>query len=86
MFPAGTGRQLLDTAEGRVACASRELTKIAAALVSRDRELHEQMRVFLDRDSEPAPASWDVLLARTPDQLKERMSTILTLQALGAAS
>ncbi len=88
MSPAGTGRQLLDADEARVARASRELTKIAAALVSRpmDRELHEQMLGFLNRESEPALASWDVLVARTPDELKERISTVLTAQALRRAS
>lgn len=88
MSPAGTGRQLLDADEARVARASRELTKIAAALVSRpmDRELHEQMLGFLHRESEPALASWDVLVARTPDELKERISTVLTAQALRRAS
>lgn len=88
MSPAGTGRQLLDADEARVARASRELTKIAAALVSRpmDRDLHEQMRGFLARESEPALASWEVLLARTPDELKERISTVLTAQALRRAS
>ncbi|WP_327740614.1 hypothetical protein OG749_47145 (plasmid) [Streptomyces nojiriensis] len=86
--PVGTGRQLLDSDEARVARASRELTKIAAALVSRpmDRDLHEQMRAFLDSESEPALTSWDVLLARTPAQLKERISTVLTVQALRTAS
>lgn len=88
MSSAGTGRQLLDADEARVARASRELTKIAAALVSRpmDRDLHEQMRAFLDSDSEPALASWDLLLARTPAELKERISTVLTVQALRTAS
>ncbi|MGW7199018.1 hypothetical protein [Streptomyces chryseus] len=87
MSPADTGRQLLDADEARVARASRELTKIAAALVSRpmDRELHEQMLGFLTRESEPALASWDVLVARTPDVLKERISTVLTAQALQRA-
>ncbi|MFD8416559.1 hypothetical protein ACFV2Q_33260 [Streptomyces sp. NPDC059650] len=86
--PAGTGRQLLDADEARVARASRDLTKIAAALVSRpmDRDLHKQMRAFLDSESEPALASWDALLARTPAQLKERISTVLTVQALRTAS
>ncbi|MFD8887515.1 hypothetical protein ACFV0H_34255 [Streptomyces erythrochromogenes] len=86
--PAGTGRQLLDADEARVARASRDLTLLAAALVSRpmDRDLHEQMRAFLDSESEPALASWDVLLARTPAQLKERISTVLTVQALRTAS
>ncbi|MFD8947758.1 hypothetical protein ACFV0B_02710 [Streptomyces xanthophaeus] len=86
--PAGTGRQLLDADEARVARASLALTTIAAALVSRpmDRDLHEQMRAFLDGESEPALASWDALLARTPAQLKERISTVLTVQALRTAS
>ncbi|GAA1227377.1 hypothetical protein [Streptomyces rhizosphaericus] len=86
--PASTGRQLLDTDETRVARASRHLTKIAAAMVSQpmDRDLHEQMRGFLARESEPALASWEVLLARTPDELKERISTVLTAQALRRAS
>ncbi|MER6199856.1 hypothetical protein ABT234_21105 [Streptomyces sp. NPDC001586] len=86
--PAGTGRQLLDADEARVARASRDLTLLAAALVSRpmDRDLHAQMRAFLDSESEPALASWDVLLARTPAQLKERISTVLTVQALRTAS
>ncbi|WP_245239070.1 hypothetical protein [Streptomyces sp. MZ04] len=88
MSPADTGRQLLDADEARVARASRELTKIAAAIVSRpmDRDLHEQMRAFLARESEPALASWDVLLTRTPDELKERISTVLTAQALRSSS
>ncbi|WP_374227779.1 hypothetical protein, partial [Streptomyces sp. CJ_13] len=83
-----TGRQLLDADEARVARASRDLTLLAAALVSRpmDRDLHAQMRAFLDSESEPALASWDVLLARTPAQLKERISTVLTVQALRTAS
>ncbi|WP_331729385.1 hypothetical protein OG592_43805 (plasmid) [Streptomyces avidinii] len=87
-FPAGTGRQLLDADEARVARASLELTTIAAALVSRpmDRDLHAQMRAFLDSESEPALTSWDALLARTQAQLKERISTVLTVQALRTAS
>jgi len=85
---ADTGRQLLDADEARVARASRQLTQIAAALVSRpmDRQLHTQMRTFLDKESEPALASWDVLLARTPDELKERISTVLTAQAVRRTS
>ncbi|MEV7004011.1 hypothetical protein AB0N62_41185 [Streptomyces sp. NPDC093982] len=88
MSPAGTGRPLLDADEARVARASRELALLAAALVSRpmDRELHEQMWTFLDWESEPALASWDVLLARTAAQLKERISTVLTVRALRTAS
>ncbi|MBT1187885.1 hypothetical protein HET69_28840 [Streptomyces sp. CJ_13] len=79
---------MLDADEARVARASRDLTLLAAALVSRpmDRDLHAQMRAFLDSESEPALASWDVLLARTPAQLKERISTVLTVQALRTAS
>lgn len=86
--PADTGRQLLDTDEARVARASRHLTQIAVALVSRpmDRELHAQMRSFLDKESEPALASWDVLISRTPDELKERISTVLTAQAVRKSS
>jgi hypothetical protein len=86
--PAGTGRQFLDADEARVARASLQLTQIAAALVSRpmDRELHARMQTFLDGESEPALASWDVLLARTPDELKERISTVLTAQAVRRAS
>ncbi|MFF2378347.1 hypothetical protein ACFVUW_28555 [Streptomyces xiamenensis] len=82
MSPAVAGRQLLDADEARVARASRELTKIAASMVSRpmDRDLHEQMRFFLASQSEPALASWDVLLSRTPQELKERISTVLTAQ------
>lgn len=88
MSPADTGRQLLDADEARVARTSRELTKIAAALVSRpmDRKLHEQMRAFLERESEASLASWDVLVQRTPDQLKERISTVLTVHALRRSS
>ncbi|MFD7900523.1 hypothetical protein [Streptomyces sp. NPDC059743] len=86
--PADTGRQFLDADEARVARASLHLTQIAASLVSRpmDRELHARMRTFLDRESEAALASWDVLLARTPDELKERISTVLTAQAVRRAS
>ncbi|MFF4534041.1 hypothetical protein ACFY1P_32830 [Streptomyces sp. NPDC001407] len=88
MSPADTGRQLLDADEARVARASRQLTQLAAALVSRpmDRELHARMRAFLERDSEPALASWDVLVARTPDELRQRISTVLTAQAVRRAS
>ncbi|RLU82099.1 hypothetical protein CTZ27_31440 [Streptomyces griseocarneus] len=88
MSSADAGRQLLDADEARVARASRQLTQLAAALVSRpmDRELHAKMRAFLDTQSEPALASWDVLVARTPDQLKERISTVLTAQAMRRAS
>lgn len=88
MFPAGTGQPLLDADEARVARASRELTKLAAALVSRpmDRELHRRMCAFLAKESEPALASWDILIARTPDELKERISTVLTAQALRGTS
>lgn len=86
--PPRTGPQLLDVDEARVARASRRLTQIAAALVSRpmDRQLHAQMRTFLDKESQAALASWDVLLARTPDELKERISTVLTAQAVRRAS
>ncbi|WP_328372921.1 hypothetical protein OG800_49335 (plasmid) [Streptomyces sp. NBC_00445] len=50
-----------------------------------DRDLHTQMRTFLDTESQPALDSWDVLLARTPDQLKERIS-VLTVQAARSVS
>ncbi|WP_424892410.1 hypothetical protein [Streptomyces sp. XH2] len=88
MSSADTGRQLLDADEARVARASRQLTQLAAALVSRpmDRDLHARMRDFLDQESGPALASWDVLVSRTPDQLKERISTVLTAQAMRRAS
>ncbi|MFE3559864.1 hypothetical protein ACFXKW_34155 [Streptomyces sp. NPDC059193] len=88
MSSADAGRKLLDADEARVARASRELTKIAAALVSRpmDRQLHAQMRAFLEQESQQALASWDALLARTPDELKERISTVLTVQAARRAS
>jgi hypothetical protein len=61
---------------------------MAAALVSRpmDRQLHTDLRAFLESESEPALASWDVLLARTPDELKERIRTVLTTQAARSAS
>lgn len=85
--PSDSAPQLLDADEARVARASRRLTKIAAGLVSRpmDRDLHTQMRTFLDTESQPALDSWDVLLARTPDQLKERIS-VLTVQAARSVS
>ncbi|MFJ8015029.1 hypothetical protein [Streptomyces sp. NPDC096339] len=83
MSSADTAGQLLDTDWTRVVRSSRRLTHIAASLVTRpmDRELHAQMRTFLDDESEPALASWNVLLASTPDELRERIATVLIAQA-----
>ncbi|MFJ6438234.1 hypothetical protein [Streptomyces sp. NPDC091416] len=85
--PAGTGRRA-DADETRVACARIAATRLGTALVRDplDRTVHEQMRQFLDRDSEPALRSWEALKARTPQELKARIAELLTAQAQRSAS
>lgn len=80
--PARSG-SLADEDETRVASARLTATRLGTALVRDplDRTLHEQMRQFLDNDSEPALRSWEALKARTPEQLKSRITELLTAQA-----
>ncbi|GHG22818.1 hypothetical protein ACFFSH_28855 [Streptomyces filamentosus] len=85
--PARSG-PLADEDETRVASARITATRLGTALVRDplDRTVHEQMRQFLDNDSEPALQSWEVLKARTPEQLKSRIAELLTAQAQRSVS
>ncbi|QCX82172.1 hypothetical protein C9F11_42960 (plasmid) [Streptomyces sp. YIM 121038] len=78
--PAGS---LADEDETRVASARITATRLGTALVRDplDRTVHEQMRHFLDHDSEPALRSWAALKARTPEELKSRIAELLMAQA-----
>ncbi len=79
---------LLDDDEARVARARLQLTQLAADLV-RDplsRTVHQALRAFLETDSEPALRSWEAMLARSPEELRERIRTVITSQAERRAS
>lgn len=69
----------LDADEERVARARRRLTALATELVQNplDRQIHKVLREFMDTESEPALQSRDVLTARTPDELREPIRTLL---------
>ncbi|MGW1496353.1 hypothetical protein [Streptomyces sp. NPDC002402] len=79
---------LADEDETRVAAARVTATRLGTALVRDplDRTVHEEMRQFLDHDSEPALMSWETLKSRTPEQLKARIAALLTAQAQRSAS
>ncbi|MCX4682317.1 hypothetical protein OG413_44860 [Streptomyces sp. NBC_01433] len=81
--PDRSADSLADEDETRVASARITATRLGTALVRDplDRTVHEQMRHFLDHDSEPALKSWDVLVSRTPEQLKSRIVELLTARA-----
>lgn len=84
----GSTSPLLDDDEARVAKARHRLTQLAAALV-RDplnRTVHDELQRYLATEAEPALQSWDVLLARTPEQLRERIRAVITGQAGRRAS
>ncbi|MFZ3491644.1 hypothetical protein ACODT5_00125 [Streptomyces sp. 5.8] len=74
---------LADDDETRVAVARITATRLGTALVRDplDRNVHDEMRRFLEHDSEPALTSWETLKSRTPEQLKARISALLTAQA-----
>lgn len=78
----------LDDDEERVARARRRLTGLATALVLNplDRQVHEDLRTFMDSESEPALQSWEALLSRSPDELRERISALLSSQVTRRAS
>lgn len=65
-----------------MARASRQLIQLGVALVCHpmDRRVHQRMRLFLDTESEQALASWEALMARTPQELRERIRTVITAQ------
>ncbi|MEU0111931.1 hypothetical protein ABZ313_42230 [Streptomyces sp. NPDC006251] len=78
---------LLDADEERVARARRRLTLLATALVQNplDRQVHQDLRAFMDSESEPALQSWEALLSRSPEELRERIRTLLEGQARRAS-
>lgn len=86
--PTRSAGPLADEDETRVATARITATRLGTALVRDplDRTVHEQMRHFLDHDSEPALMSWETLKSRTPEQLKSRIAALLTAQAQRSAS
>jgi hypothetical protein len=86
--PTRAAGPLADEDETRVATARITATRLGTALVRDplDRTVHEQMRHFLDHDSEPALMSWETLKSRTPEQLKSRIAALLTAQAQRNAS
>ncbi|NUK15804.1 MULTISPECIES: hypothetical protein [Streptomyces] len=77
--PHGPSAPPLDDDEERVARARRRLTVLATALVQNplDRQVHQDLRAFMDSESEPALQSWEALLSRSPDELRERIRTLL---------
>ncbi|MER6118016.1 MULTISPECIES: hypothetical protein [unclassified Streptomyces] len=86
--PHGPSDSLLDEDETRVARARRQLTELGTALVLApfDRGVHQALRRFMERDSEPALQSWESMLQRTPDELRERIRAVITAQAERRAS
>lgn len=81
--PHGPAVPFLDEDETRVAQARRQLTELGTALV-RDplnRRVHEALSQFLERDSEAALRSWESMLQRSPEELRERIRDVLTAQA-----
>jgi hypothetical protein len=86
--PHGPSVPPLDDDEERVARARRRLTGLATALVLNplDRQVHADLRDFMDSESEPALQSWEALLSRSPDELRERISALLGSQVARRAS
>ncbi|MCX5216190.1 hypothetical protein OG689_44450 [Kitasatospora sp. NBC_00240] len=78
----GPASPLFDEDERRVAQARRRLTQLGAALVRNplDREVHQEVRAFFEAESESALRSWEVLLTRSPDELRARIRAVLTAQ------
>lgn len=79
----GPASPLLDEDERRVAQARRRLTQLGAALVRNplDRDVHQEVRAYLEAESESALRSWEALLARSPEELRARIRAVLTAQA-----
>ena len=71
---------VLDEDEARVARARHLLTKLGTALVRDplDRRVHSALRTFMETDSEPALRSWDVIVQRTPEELRARICAVLS--------
>ncbi|MEU9255737.1 hypothetical protein AB0D66_28300 [Streptomyces sp. NPDC048270] len=86
--PHGASSPLLDDDETRVAQARRHLTHLGTALVRDplDRRVHQALRAYMEKDSEAALQSWEVMLQRTPEELRERIRTVITAQAERQAS
>ncbi|MEU2514714.1 hypothetical protein [Streptomyces syringium] len=77
--PAGLARPVPDADELLVARARRQAILLAAALVREplDRKVHQDLRTFVENDSEPALRAWESLLSRTPEELRDRIRTVL---------
>lgn len=77
---ASTPTPFADEDETRVARARRKATLLATAMVRDplDRTVHEEMRRFLDEESEPALLSWEAMLTRTPAELRDRIRVVIT--------
>jgi hypothetical protein len=63
-----------------VARARRRLTQLGTALVRDplDRRVHQALRAFMETDSEAALRSWEVILQRTPEELRARIRAVLS--------
>ncbi|MCG7524037.1 hypothetical protein MHW47_06220 [Streptomyces sp. OfavH-34-F] len=86
--PPGSTEPLLDEDETRVARARRQLTQLGTALVldPLDRGVHQALRHFMEADSEAALRSWESMLRRSPEELRERIRAVITAQAERRAS
>ncbi|MCM2430883.1 hypothetical protein [Streptomyces sp. RKAG337] len=86
--PHGPTGPLLDDDETRVARARRQLTQLGTALVRDplDRRVHQALRTYMDHDSEAALLSWEAMLQRTPEELRERIRAVITAHAERKAS
>lgn len=86
--PPGSAEPLLDEDETRVARARRQLTQLGTALVldPLDRGVHQALRHYMECDSEAALRSWESMLRRSPEELRERIRAVITAQAERRAS
>ncbi|MFC5149001.1 hypothetical protein [Streptomyces aureoversilis] len=80
--------QVADAEELLVARARRQALLLAAALVREpmNRKVHQDLRTFVEKDSEPALRAWESLISRHPDELRERIRTVLCRRTAGRAS
>ncbi|MFI1258940.1 hypothetical protein ACH4U6_34910 [Streptomyces netropsis] len=86
--PADAAPPMAEPEELLVARARRQAILLAAALVREplNRKVHQDLRAFVERDSEPALRAWESLVARHPDELRERIRVVLGCTAVGRAS
>ncbi|MEV4506652.1 hypothetical protein [Streptomyces klenkii] len=86
--PAHAAHPVADAEELLVAHARRQAILLAAALVREplNRKVHQDLRTFVEKDSEPALRAWESLISRHPDELRERIRTVLCRRTAGRAS